>query len=202
MILSSAAASTQTTILPTARATLAMGVYKGLPSSFARIHPRYLTPSVSTLVMGGVSAAVYIALNYISSGSVISDSVTACGIFIALYYGITGFACAWYYRRTLTKTMRDFWMQGVLPVTGGLILFFAGGWSFYLDYKTTGDDEASYTFPHVPGLGNVGGVSVIVVVTAIIGLGVMIAYWIARPAFFRGETLHAGTPTMVPDESV
>ena len=31
MVLSSAAASTQTTILPTARTTLAMGVYKAIP---------------------------------------------------------------------------------------------------------------------------------------------------------------------------
>ena len=144
------------------------------------------------------------ALNKMRSkkyGLVISDSVTACGIFIALYYGITGFACAWYYRKTLTNNARDFFMQGVIPVAGGLMLFFAMGWSFYLDLKTSGDDFASYTLPDVPGLGQVGGVAVIVVVAAIIGLGVMIAYWIARPAFFRGETLHAGTPTMVPDEN-
>jgi amino acid transporter len=201
MVLSSAAASTQTTILPTARATLSMSVYKALPSAFARIHPRYLTPTVSTVAMGGVSAAVYIALNYLSNGLVISDSVTACGIFIALYYGITGFACAWYYRKTLTKNMRDLWMQGIIPVAGGLMLFFAMGWSFWLDLKTTGDDYASYTLPSIFGH-PVGGVSVIVVVAGIIGLGVMIAYWVARPAYFRGETLHAGTPTLVPDEEL
>jgi len=192
MVLSSAAASTQTTILPTARASLAMAVYKALPSAFARIHPRYLTPTVSTIVMGATSAVIYVSLNYLSAGSVISDSVTACGIFIALYYGITGFACAWYFRKTLTHNMRDLWMQGILPLVGGLSLFFVMGWSFYLDAKTTGDDEASYTFPHIAGIGTVGGVSVIVVVAAIVGFAVMIGYWIARPAFFRGETLRRG----------
>ncbi|MFL6240875.1 MAG: APC family permease [Actinomycetes bacterium] len=202
MVLSSAAASTQTTILPTARATLSMSVYKALPSAFARIHPRYLTPSVSTVAMGAVSAAVYISLNYLSNGNVISDSVTACGIFIALYYGITGFACAWFYRKTLTQNARDFVMQGVLPVLGGLMLFFAMGWSFYLDLKTTGDDYASYTLPHIPGIGTVGGVSVIVVVAAIVGLGVMVAYWVARPAYFRGETLNRETETLVPEDSI
>jgi amino acid transporter len=196
MVLSSAAASTQTTILPTARATLSMAVYKALPSAFARIHPRYLTPSVSTIVMGSASAVIYVALNYVSAGSVISDSVTACGIFIALYYGITGFACAWTYRKTLTRNARDLWMQGILPVLGGAILFFVGAWSFYLDLKTTGDDEASYTFPHIPGIGNVGGVSVIVVVSAVLGLAVMVAYAVARPAFFRGETLNEATSTL------
>ncbi|MET0704269.1 MAG: APC family permease, partial [Mycobacterium sp.] len=51
-ILTSASASTQTTILPTARTTLSMGVYKALPTSFAKIHRTYLTPTVSTIVMG------------------------------------------------------------------------------------------------------------------------------------------------------
>src|SRR5262249_2457415 len=49
MVLSSAAASTQTTILPTARTTLSMAVYKAIPSAFAKMHPRYLTPTVSTI---------------------------------------------------------------------------------------------------------------------------------------------------------
>ena len=49
MVLSSAAASTQTTILPTARTTLSMAVYKAIPSAFAKIHKRYLTPTVSTV---------------------------------------------------------------------------------------------------------------------------------------------------------
>src|SRR6516162_2807221 len=55
MVLSSAAASTQTTILPTARTTLSMATYGAFPKSFAKIHPRFLTPSVSTVVMGLVS---------------------------------------------------------------------------------------------------------------------------------------------------
>src|SRR6202035_6002266 len=58
MVLSSAAASTQTTILPTARTTLSMAVYKALPAVFAMIHPRYLTPTVSTIVMGAISIVV------------------------------------------------------------------------------------------------------------------------------------------------
>ena len=40
MVLSSAAASTQTTILPTARTTLSMATYGALPGSFAKMHRR------------------------------------------------------------------------------------------------------------------------------------------------------------------
>ena len=57
MVLTSAAASTQTTILPTARTSLSMAVYRALPRTFARIHPRHLTPSVSTLAFGAISMA-------------------------------------------------------------------------------------------------------------------------------------------------
>src|SRR6202035_3633568 len=74
MVLSSAAASTQTTILPTARTTLSMATYKALPHSFAYMHRRYLTPTVSTLVMGGISIALYAGINFISGGNVIADA--------------------------------------------------------------------------------------------------------------------------------
>src|SRR5579871_390262 len=93
MVLSSDAASTQTTILPTARTTLSMAAYKALPDSFARIHRKHLTPTVSTLVMGGVSIVLYVVMNYISGGNVIYDAVTAIGIYIAFYYGLTALTC-------------------------------------------------------------------------------------------------------------
>lgn len=203
MVLSSAAASTQTTILPTARTSLAMAVYRALPSGFAAIHKKYLTPSVSTVAMGAISAGLYVIMNDLSAGSVISDSVTACGIFIAMYYGTTGFACAWHYRKTLTKTTRDLLMQGIIPVLGGSILFFALGWSFYLDWETTTAQEASYTswlLPFSPHW-RLGGVSVIVIFALLLGLVVMIGYNIARPAFFRGEVLNSSTPTLVPEQT-
>ena len=50
-VMISAVSSTQTTILPTARGTLAMAVYKALPKRFATVHPKYHTPSFSTILM-------------------------------------------------------------------------------------------------------------------------------------------------------
>src|SRR5262245_32389516 len=199
MVLSSAAASTQTTILPTARTTLSMATYKALPPSFARMHPKYLTPTVSTLVMGGISAVLYAAMNYMSGGQVISDAVTSCGVFIATYYGLTGFACVWYYRKNLTSSARNLWMQGILPGLGGVILWFLGGWSVYLDFNMNSPYEASYTSFHVPGIGQVGGVFVIVLLSWVVGLLFFIYLRIAQPAFFRRQTLTRSTPTLVPD---
>jgi amino acid transporter len=202
MVLSSAAASTQTTILPTARTTLSMAVYKALPRSFAKIHPRYLTPSVSTLVMGGISIALYAAMNYMSNGiGVIGDAVIAIGLYIAFYYGLTGFACAWYYRRTLTSSARNLWMRGILPVSGALMLYFLGGWSLWLDYDVaTANDYTMWTVPWLHW--QIGGAFVIAAVAALVGLAVLIYMRVTSPAFFKKQTLTRATPTLVPDHDV
>jgi len=199
MILSSAAASTQTTILPTARTTLSMAAYKALPSWFAKIHPRFLTPTVSTIVMGLVSIAVYIPMNYSHNPTgVIADAVIAIGLYIAFYYGLTGFACAWYYRRNLTSSARNLWMQGILPVTGGLMLYFLGGWSAWLDYDVaTQNDYTVWTVPVIHW--QIGGAFVIAAASAIVGVIIFAIWRIKGPAFFRKETLTRATPTLVPD---
>ena len=101
-ILTSASASTQTTILPTARTTLSMGVYKALPTSFAKIHRTYLTPTVSTVVMGAVSILFYVLFTLVSS-SLLLALIGSVGLMIAFYYGMTGYACVWYYRKTFTQ---------------------------------------------------------------------------------------------------
>ena len=40
-----------------------------MPKTFAKIHPRFLTPTTSTIMMGLVSIALYIPLNYLSGGA-------------------------------------------------------------------------------------------------------------------------------------
>src|SRR3984957_12606657 len=200
MVLTSAAASTQTTILPTARTTLSMATYKALPQSFAKIHPRYLTPTVSTITMGLVSAVLYLAFNYISKGFVIADAVTAIGLYIAFYYGLTGFACAWYYRKNLRSSQRNLWMQGILPALGGLIMYAAGGWAIWADWDVASENSyTSWLMPFWPPW-YIGGAFVIAFVSALVGLIAGIWIRFAMPAYFRRQTLTRGTPTLVPDE--
>ena len=61
-VLTSAAASTQTTILPTSRTALSMARAKAAPEPLGRVHERYLTPHVATWIMGGLSIAWYVGL--------------------------------------------------------------------------------------------------------------------------------------------
>ena len=57
-VLTSALASTQTTILPASRTTLSMGRAGAMPHVLASIHPRFQTPHVSTWLIGALASAL------------------------------------------------------------------------------------------------------------------------------------------------
>jgi amino acid transporter len=124
-VLTSASASTQTTILPTARTTLSMAHWKAVAAVLGRVHRRYLTPTVSTLGMGAISIAVTVTLLLVSNNA-LEDSLAAIGFPICFYYGFTGIACAVYYRHELRKSARNLLLLGLAPLTGGLMLFGVG----------------------------------------------------------------------------
>ena len=122
-VLTSASASTQTTILPTARTTLSMARWKAIPPIFGRIHPKYLTPDVSTLGMGALSIVFTLVLvGFNSSQDVLGDSITALGFAILFYYGFTGLACAVYFRKELVKSWKHIVMAGIVPLVGFIVM--------------------------------------------------------------------------------
>jgi amino acid transporter len=121
-VLTSASASTQTTILPTARTTLSMAHWKAVTSLLGKVHKRFLTPTVSTLGFGALSIVLTVVILLLSE-SVLLDSISAVGFPICFYYGFTGIACAIYYRRELTKSVKNFLFLGAGPMIGGLAMF-------------------------------------------------------------------------------
>jgi amino acid transporter len=184
-ILTSAAASTQTTILPTARTALSMAVYKAIPARFARIHPKFLTPSWATIGMGIVSAAFYLIFTAISS-SLLTALIGSIGLMIAFYYGLTGFACVWFYRKTLFTSFRNFIMRGLFPLLGGLMLaaVFVYGLTQFAQPDWLTDDAGN----NVTIFG-IGAEAVVGIGGLLIGAILMGIYWIVKPDFFRGRTL-------------
>ncbi len=176
-VLSSASASTQTTILPTARTTLSMARFGSLPRKLGDIHPRYLTPATSTILMGAASLVWTLFIINVST-NVLADSITGLGFQIAFYYGLTGFACAIYFRRELLKSVRNFLMVGVAPVLGGLMLTGIFVKAFH-DYNTT-STEVNYT-TGVLGFGTPVAIGVGLI---LIGVVVMGFAWLAYPRFF------------------
>ena len=189
MVLSSAAASTLTTILPTARTTLSMAVHKAIPSKFARVSERHMTPTWSTVGMGIASIVFYIGLTWLSS-NVLADSIASIGLLIAFYYGLTGFTTPVFYRHTLTRSVRDFVMRGVVPFLGGLILLAAFLQAAH-DYWLVGpdaDSTTSWRMPFPPHWA-IGGIFLTGIGALVLGVVLMLVTWIFMPPFFRGETL-------------
>jgi amino acid transporter len=179
-VLSSAAASTQTTILPTARTSLSMARWGALPKAFGNVNPRFQTPTVSTISMGVVSIIWYVAVNELSQ-NVLGDSVTAIGFMIAFYYGITGLACVIYYRRAILRSGRNFVLAGLLPFLGFAMLAFVFVRA-YIDYGTKGyAQDYNYTKPwhgiEIPILIGIGGL--------LLGVVLMVFCWFAYPRFFK-----------------
>src|SRR3954449_4856596 len=153
-VLSSAAASTQTTILPTSRTALSMARSKAFPRGLAHIHQRHQTPDNATLWMGGLSILWYVGLTLVSE-DILFDSIAALGLMIAFYYGMTGFACVWYFRHDLTKSARNFWLVGAAPFVGGLML---AGIFVKSCFDLSKDDAGAATYfglgsPFVIGIG-------------------------------------------------
>ncbi|MFF9110399.1 APC family permease [Streptomyces sp. NPDC014805] len=157
MVLSSAAASTETTVLTLGRTLLAMGRQGAVPRAFAKIHPRYAGPHVGTVAVGLAGALCYVVMNLLADGLVIGDAVSSCGVMIALYYGLTGLTSAWAHRAG--RGRGDLWPRVVLPAVGGVVLLAAGAWSLVNDWDPA-NSSTSWTPPFAPHW-HIGGVFLI-----------------------------------------
>jgi amino acid transporter len=196
-ILTSASASTLTTILPAARTTLSMGFYQALPKKFTVVHPRNLTPAVSTIVVGAASLVCYVLFTAVSPD--LLEALIGCvGLMIAFYSALTGFACFWYYRKTLTRSARDFVMRGLFPLLGGVSLTVIFGYALFYYSKPTWliDEEGNYVT--IAGFGAVG---VVGIVALLLGVVLMVVWWVMAPIFFQGSTLPRRSAEPDDDES-
>ncbi|QTI71642.1 APC family permease [Gordonia polyisoprenivorans] len=185
----SAISSTQSTILPTARGSLSMAVYKAIPDRFSKIHPRYMTPAFGTAVMGVSALAFYLVLS-IASQNTLADSIASLGLAVAFYYGITAYSSVWYFRRTLFSSARNFFMRGLFPLLGGAAMT----WAFLKSAIDMFNPDYGYT-----SVGPVGGVFILGVGMLVLGIPLMLACFAQRREFFQGKTLTATTEVKVPD---
>ena len=193
-VLTSASASTQTTILPTARTTLSMARWDAIPEAFGRVHPRFMTPTFSTLLMGALSILWTIALlAFNPNQDVLGDTISALGFSVVFYYGFTGLACAVYYRRELSKSVRNFFLAGLIPVVGGLMMAYIGVRAFTY-YDTAGNNYSKALGGiQTPILVGIGGL--------ILGIVLMFVAWPFFPGFFRRRWFEAADPAILADDA-
>jgi amino acid transporter len=98
-----------------------MGHYGALPPAFARVSPRFFTPGYATIVSAIVASAFYAVMRVVSENT-LWDTILTLGMMICFYYGITAFACVWYFRKQWFDSVRNVFFTFLFPLVGGVIL--------------------------------------------------------------------------------
>jgi amino acid transporter len=128
-VISSTIATTQTTLLPAARITYAMARDGVFPKVFGSVHEKFKTPALGTVILAFISLfGIMLTTFSHSANHVFGELVLNIGVLVAFYYGITGLACAWAFRKTLGKGFRANISMIFLPFVGGGVLLFVGYW--------------------------------------------------------------------------
>jgi amino acid transporter len=165
----SAIGSTLATLVSGVREAFAMGADGVLPRALARTDARFKTPSLATVIIGGL--AVIGTWVYILGSSSVQNSfdtiVSVDGLLFALFYACTGITMVVYFRRMATAGLRN-------AATMVLIPFICTTFLLYIVWKS------------VPGLG--GWTS-----GNLISLYVLLGIGAARPFQDRFEGLSHGS---------
>jgi amino acid transporter len=185
----SAVASTQTTIIPASRTALSMARRTAIPAYFGQVSSKHRTPAVSTWWVAIVAIVWYVVASLISENALF-DSLTALSLLIAFYYSLTGFACAVYYRKLLLTSAKSFFLIGLGPVIGAIMLI----WLLGLSVVEMSNPENSYGGVSWFGL---GPPLVIGIFLFTLGIVFMIASRIADRPFWK-ERPSVVNPDLVP----
>jgi amino acid transporter len=170
-VMLSTIATLETTLIQVTRSLFAMGRDRTMPSALGRVHRRWNTPWVAIVVVGAVALLMFVASNALGSvGDILSDAISAIGLQIAVYYGLSGIAVVVAYRKMLLKSPADFVLGGLWPLLGALFMF----WIFV---ESLGElSTAAITI-------GVGGLAV--------GLVPMLWYWRRGSDYYRPARLDA-----------
>jgi len=170
-VMLSTIATLETTLIQVTRSLFAMGRDRTMPSALGRVHRRWNTPWVAIVVVGAVALMMFIASNSLGSvGDILSDAISAIGLQIAVYYGLTGLAVVVAYRKMLLKSPTDFLLGGLWPLLGALFMF----WIFVESLSQL--STAAITI-------GVGGLA--------LGLIPMLWYWRRGSEYYRPARLDA-----------
>ena len=192
-ILLSALSSINTTAISPARTLLAMSHYGAIPQAIKKIHPKYKSPYVALLLSSIVASVFYAVMRFISE-DVLWDTITALGMMVCFYYGVTALSSAWYFRKTAPKEGQGtLWLRLILPGLGGVFLL--------VTFVTTTIDYLDPAAGSGSNIGGVGLVGLLGTLIIIIGIVLMMIYAKQAPAFFRGEVIARGDDSDAIDAS-
>ena len=99
--------------------------------------------------MIGIASIVWYVAASLYSENFLFDSLSALSLLIAFYYALTGIACAIYWRRRLTHSVKSFLFIGLGPVVGAVILLYL----LVQSVIQLANPEDSYTGTSILGIG-------------------------------------------------
>ena len=109
----------ETSILQFTRTVFSMSRDKVLHPRYGRLHPAYRTPWTATLLITGLGLVLLFGSSYLHGiKTVIDNSINAVGFQVAFYYGLTGLACAWYFRAEALTAVGKFVFLFAWPLLG------------------------------------------------------------------------------------
>ncbi len=122
-VILSTIATLETTIIQVTRTLFAMGRDNTMPKFLGRLDPKRKTPVLAALVVTVVSVGLFVGSNYIGSvGKILTDSINAIGLQIAVYYSLAGFAVVILYRKQMFRSVANFIFMGLWPFVGAVFM--------------------------------------------------------------------------------
>ena len=124
-VLLSTVGTVETQMLQFTRTLFAKGRDGALHHRYSRLHPKWQTPHIAIFFIWITGLGLLFVSSYLPTINVIlQDSITAIGFQICFYLGLTGLACAWYYRSMIGSEWWRSVTHVIWPAFSGLFLFF------------------------------------------------------------------------------
>lgn len=188
----SAFSATMSTIMPAARAALAMATYRAIPKRFSSVNEATQTPKFATWFIGLMTLIIYSTLSLISE-SIIEDTIHSVSIAICTYYSVAALSCALYFHRTALNHWGTAVSQVLLPTMAAVVLIAVGIFQVWNMMDPNYGSSGS--------IAGMGAVFLIGVVALFLGIPLMMWCYFRDPRFFHGETLPLERAHIVPDNN-
>jgi amino acid transporter len=120
----------ETQILQFSRSVFAMARDDMLHPRFAKIHSQWRTPWIATLAIWFSGVVLIMGFSYMPSvRKILQCSIDAIGFQICFYMSLTGFACAWHYRKQLKGGTYNAVSYVLWPLLAALFMVFIAVYS-------------------------------------------------------------------------
>ena len=137
-------------------------------------------PVFGTVIAGVATSAFYTIVTLLSERTLM-DTVAALGILVCWYYGITAFACLWYFRKVMFKSLRNVLFKFLFPLLGGTMLLLV----FMISIRESMDPR------HGSGA-SIAGIGLVFYLgfgILLLGFALMLVMRVRQPGFFQALTL-------------